>query len=301
MDPFTAPLIPRESARSAGHGRATARLTAVVLLGAASAVLLTSCTAATASSGAGGGSGGSVAQAATPSKGGDAARAAVDRSVTVTGDLQLSAAHPVDVASAVSSIVTGAGGRVQTEDRRPEDRGGSADLTVRIPSTAFPATLAALERQGTVVDVTVRSTDVTSRATDYAVRLTGLRTSIGRLQTLLARSTTTTDLVRIESSLTKRQTDLEQLLAEQKDLTDQVAFATLAVTIRVPGVVAHPAPATFVSGFAAGFAGLTVAVGAAVVVIGVVLPWLIAFAAVAALVLLLLRVVRRRGRRPMST
>lgn len=260
---------------------------------------LTGCTSAAtsaaSSSGSGGGSTGGAASLTI-----DNQKTSVDRSITIAGDLQLSAANPIGAAQAVAGIVTGAGGRVQTDDTHPTGRSASADLTVRIPSAVFPATLKAIERQGRVAAVSVRSTDVTSRVTDYAVRLTGLRTSIARLQTLLAKSTTTTDLVQIESSLTTRQTDLEQLLADQKGLTDQIAFSTLSVTIRSPDAVAAPAPETFAGGFGAGFAGLVAALGWAIVVVGVLLPWLIALAVVVIVVLGVRRLVRR-SRRPAST
>lgn len=273
------------------------------MLSALGVGLLSGCTSAASSAGAAsaGGSGGDSAATGAQASSGRAAKTGVDRSITVTGDLQLSAADPVRAAAAVAGVVTGAGGRVQTDDEHPGRRSGSADLTVRIPSAAFTATLRSIERQGRVTAVSERSTDVTSQVTDYAVRLAGLRTSITRLQTLLARSTTTTDLVRIESSLTTRQTDLEQLLAEQKDLNDQVAFATLSIAIRSPDVVARPAPSTFVTGFGAGLAGLVAALAWTGVLLGVLLPWLLLTAVVALVVLGARRLLRRRTRRPASS
>ncbi|WP_375401296.1 DUF4349 domain-containing protein [uncultured Amnibacterium sp.] len=302
METLGSSRSPQDSTRSRRAGPRSARRTGLVLLALLGIGLLTGCTSAAtgAASAAGGGTGGAVADQAAASAAGGIQKASVDRSITITGDLQLSAADAIGAGRDIAAIVTGAGGRVQTEDEHPNGRRGSADLTVRIPADTFPATLKAIERQGKVLDVSVRSTDMTSRVTDYAVRLAGLRTSITRLQALLAKSTTTTDLVQIESSLTKRQTDLEQLLADQKGLTDQIAFSTLSVTIRSPGAVAAPAPDTFASGFGAGFDGLVSALGWAVVMVGVLLPWLIALAVIVIVVLGARRLVRR-SRRPAST
>ena len=295
---------PQDSTRSLRAGPRSARRAALGLLALLSVGLLTACTSAAMSASSSGSRDG--AHPAALSAGGaasaaiDLQKAAVDRSITITGDLQLSAADPIGAGRAVAGIVTGAGGRVQTEDEHPNGRRGSADLTVRIPADAFPATLKAIEGQGNVLDVSVRSTDVASRVTDYVVRLAALRTSVARLQTLLAKSTTTTDLVQIESSLTTRQTALEDLLADQKGLTDQIAFSTLSVTIRSPSAAAAPAPDTFASGFGAGFAGLVATLGWAVVMVGVLLPWLIALVVVVITVLGARRLVRR-SRRPAST
>ena len=287
--------------------RAGVRAPLLTALALACAALLSGCTASAASAAGGGvaaarpgvhdqaqGSFSSADRtAAETSAGVLSGSTATDRSVTVIGDLALRAADPVSAARSIAALVAAAGGRVQTQDEHPSARNASADLTVRIPSSAFPATLGAIERRGKVVSVSVRSADVTSRVTDYGVRIAGLRTSITRLQALLARSTTTTDLVRIESSLTDRQTDLEQLLAEQKALSDQVAFSTLTITVQAPDVPPRTAPSTFVSGFAAGVAALGATLGWMFVALGVLLPWLVVLAVVGVVALAVRRLVRR--------
>jgi hypothetical protein len=102
------------------------------------------------------------------------------------------------------------------------------------------------------------------------------------------------DLVAIESELTTRQSDLESLETQQRSLADQVDLAT--ITLRLGSVATAPkqAPATFASGFVAGWDALVGFLGVLVVVLGVALPWL-AFAAVIALATLwVVRSIRRR-------
>lgn len=270
--------------------------------------LLAGCTGGSGGSSAGGGyaaSGGGDAGASSAS-GDTAAKTASsgaaggsattgDRSVVTAGDLDLTAADPISTAHAISTIVTGDGGRVQSLNEQPKGQ-ASADLTVRIPSSVFDAALTAIEHRATVRSVSIHSADVTTQVTDYGVRIANLRTSIGRLQTLLATATDTTALVEIESSLTTRQTDLEQLLAQQKDLTDQVSFATLGITIESPAVVRATGPGTFVAGFLAGLQGLGSTLAALAVIAGVLLPWVVVVGLVTFVAWWGVRLVRRRRR-----
>jgi hypothetical protein len=219
-----------------------------------------------------------------------------DRSITTTGSLDLTAADPIGAATDIAGIVAGSGGRVENLDEAPAKQ-ASSHLTARIPSSAFDATLASIKRAGRVQNLTLRSTDVTAQVTDYGVRIAGLRSSIARLQALLAKASTTTDLVQIEGTLTNRETDLEQLLAQQKALTDQVAYATLIISIVRPAVVHRVVPTDFLSGLLAGGAALLATLAALAVGLGVALPWLVAVGIVAAVAVAVRRRVRATQRR----
>ncbi len=215
--------------------------------------------------------------------------------MVTTGNLDLMSPDPIAASHAISAIVTGEGGRVQSLNEQPKGQ-ASADLTVRIPSAVFDSTLTAIEHSGRTRSVSIHSTDVTSQVTDYGVRIANLRTSIARLQTLLARATDTTALVDIESSLTTRQTDLEQLLAQQKDLADQVSYATLGITVESPAVVHADSPGTFVAGFLAGLAALGTTLATLAVIVGVLLPWVVVAGLLALVGWWAVRQARRRRR-----
>jgi len=280
------------------------RRLAIVLL-ATGSVLLTGVLAGCTSSGSGGssassaGSGGYAVGASDAggkaSSGGGSSTKAEDRAVVTTGDLDLVSSDPIAASHAISAVVTGVGGHIQSLSEQPKGQ-ASADLTVRIPSAVFDSTLTAIEQHGRTRSVSVHSTDVTSQVTDYGVRIANLRTSIARLQVLLARATDTGALVDIESSLTTRQTDLEQLLAQQKDLADQVSYATLGITIESPTVVRSTAPGTFVAGFLAGLAALGRTLATLAVIVGVLLPWVVVVGLLALVGWWAVRQVRRRRR-----
>lgn len=271
-------------------------LTAAVVAAIATASLA-GCTmsgGSTASSAGGGAAAGAVPKPMTAEAGAAGAKA-VDRSVVTTGTLRLAADDPVAVAGRITDLVDAAGGHVERSAEDPAER-PSADLVVRIPAAAFDRTLDAIERQGHVRDVSVRATDVTAQVTDYAVRIANLRTSIDRLRTLLAKATSSADLVQIESTLTDRQGSLEQLLAQQRSLADQVDLATLTISIVVPAAAPRTGPADFVGGLVAGTEALGRAAAATAVGLGLVLPWAAALGLLGGIVLAAVRVVRRRTR-----
>jgi hypothetical protein len=255
---------------------------------------LAGCTATGAATSAGGSGGSRADSGAVAAAGTSSGSAAADRSVVTTGSVHLVADDPIRAAGRITDLVEAADGRVARSTEDPSGR-PSARLTLRIPAAAFQRTLVAIEREGRLRDASIGATDVTAQVTDYGVRIANLRTSIGRLQVLLSKATSSTALVEIESTLTARQGSLEQLLAQQHALADQVASATLTVSIVVPAAAPKPGPADFVTGLVAGSAGLAATAGALAVALGVVLPWAAVLGVLAGIGALVVR-ARRRAR-----
>ncbi|WP_375389432.1 DUF4349 domain-containing protein [uncultured Amnibacterium sp.] len=223
------------------------------------------------------------------------AAAPAERAVVTTGSLRLVSDHPIRIAQRITDLVEAADGRIARSSEDPSGR-PSAQLSLRIPSDAFQRTLTAIQQQDgvDVRDVQIDATDVTARVTDYGVRIANLRTSITRLQALLAKATSSSALVEIEGALTDRQGTLEQLLAEQRTLTDQVAYATLDVSVVVPAAAPKAGPGDFVGGLVAGFEALAATGSALAVGAGVLLPWVVVLGALGAAAALIARRVRRR-------
>jgi hypothetical protein len=197
--------------------------------------------------------------------------------------------------------VESAGGRV---DERTEqtasggDEGAYADLVVRVPADALTGVLADLEELGEVASVSVTRSDVTGQTVDLDARISALQTSVTRLQTLLDEAPTTEALLAAEGALSGRQEQLESLQSQRALLADQVELSTLRVHLQQPGVAPPGGPDGFVDALGTGWNALVSAAGTAVVVLGVLLPWLLVAAGIAAVVLLLLRRTRRRSALP---
>jgi hypothetical protein len=275
-------------------GTAAAALAVAVLVGCTGP----GSTSGSADSGSGGG--GSVPQPAAPGDPGSAPEEAdADRQVVTTATAFLAVDDPIAGAQQVSELVESVGGRIDDRTERAasgEDgaEGAAADLVVRVPSDELTGVLADLADLGDVENVSVSRSDVTATAVDLDARISALQTSVARLQALMDDAAGVEDLLAAEEILSERQGELESLQSQRALLADQVELSTLSVHLEPFGVAPVGGPDGFLDGLGTGWRALTTAVGAAVVVLGVVLPWLAVAALVAAGVLVPVRLARRR-------
>jgi Domain of unknown function (DUF4349) len=278
------------------HGTAVVTLVLVGLLAGCSASRSGTSTSVADTAAAKGGSAlsGAAPQAAAGTD--QVAADAAGRQVVTTGTAQLTVADPRKAASAVVALVEGVGGRVDArkEQTAAEGRDAFAQLTVRIPSADLTSTLTKLEDIGQVDQINLSAQDVTGTAEDLDARIRALKLSVARMEDLLSRATSNADLIAAENALTERQSNLEALQSQRARLAEQVALSTLDITLTTPGNAPEPTTHGFLGGLAAGWHALVSLLGALVLVVGVLLPWL-AFAAVITIaVVAALRWVRRR-------
>ncbi len=232
------------------------------------------------------------------------ADAADDRSVITNGSVSITVDDPIAASQRATGIVTAAGGRVDSRTEYPEadNRQASASLLLRIPAERLDATLQELQELGTVNTVSVSSTDVTMQVEDLDARIGALQTSVNRLTQLLAQADDISDLITIETELTNRQAQLDSLVAQRAAVGDQVEFATVWLELYAPGIVAPAEPDTFWDGLVAGWNALWSFLGGLMVALGVLAPWLLFLAVIAAvatgIVLLAVRGSRRSNRAP---
>ena len=220
-----------------------------------------------------------------------------DRAQIITGYMTVTVDVPGDAALEAIRIVEGVTGRIDGRQEYAPANGdkGSANLTLRIPSTALDSTIEKLGALGEVIEISTTADDVTSQVKDVDARVKSLQASVDRLTALLATASDVDQLVSIESELTQRQGDLESMLAQQRSLGDAVSLATITLSlISEEDAPPPPAPVTFLTGLETGWNSFVAFVSGLVVVIGVLLPWLVFFALVGGAVLLVLRRRKRR-------
>lgn len=193
-------------------------------------------------------------------------------------------------------IVDRAGGSIAQRSERAasESEPGRAELTLRIPSAAVTATLQELKKLGEARNTTIDSTDVTAQSEDLDARIAALRTSVDRLLDLMSKATTTEALITIESALSERQANLEALESQKRNLDDQVQLSTVQLYLVSEKDAPAENPDTFWTGIVAGWSAFVATVGTALVVLGVLVPWIAAGALITAIVLLWVRLARRR-------
>lgn len=215
-----------------------------------------------------------------------------------------------DVSAAVSQVVSLAarhGGQVYGSDVQlgdgTEPRG---TLTLKLPPAKVEDAIAELASVGTVISRTQNTDDVTQQSIDLDVRIASQQQSVDRVRALLADTKDLNEVVRVESELTNRETELERLQALKRDLAGQTALATLTVQLsKTPIVTPITEPAPIVKSnqrpgighaFSTGWRVFVNTLAAILVVIGLAAPFLATVGAGLALVWWLSRRQQRRLR-----
>lgn len=220
------------------------------------------------------------------------------RSVIRTGQISLEVSDPDAAAQEAAEIAERAGGSVEsmTVHRASADTAAGADLALRVPADRLDETFEALTGVGEVVTQSRSAVDVTAEHVDLQARVAALEESVDRLKTLMAGADTTTELIEAESALSQRQQELDGLRAQLKSLEGQVDEATIWVSLSTKSALPGGGPANFWEGLLAGLDSLGAAGAGALVVLGILLPWLALAALLALAIVLIVRGVRS-GRR----
>jgi hypothetical protein len=204
-----------------------------------------------------------------------------------------------DAASAATrlrSVAITHGGTVTTENVMSGAKSSYSQSTVvlSVPADQLDGALTDIAAIGEVQVRTIQSADVTAKVADVDARIKTMRDSIARMQELLTRAGSVSEIAQVESELTRRQSDLESLLAQQKALAQRVAQSPITVTLSTqPIVIEPPAPQTgFLAGLSSGWKALKSFTVGALTVVGALLPFLVVFALIGAPVVWLVR--RRR-------
>jgi len=216
-----------------------------------------------------------------------------DRSVITHGSVTLSTDDPVTAADDITRMVESMGGWVEgmTLQAGSETVDPSAHVVTRLPSDDVGTALGRLRDVGELESVQLDRTDVTLEVHDLEARIRAVRMSVERMQVLLAGADTTEDLIAAEQMLTDRQSQLEQLLSQQAGLSDQVSMSTLTIDVVVPEEVVPEVVEPkegFLGGLENGWNAFLEFGSGALLVLGVLLPWLV-FVALLAVVALWLR------------
>ncbi len=217
-----------------------------------------------------------------------------ERSVIITGALYMTVEDPIAVADQAAGIVKNAGGRIDARsETAPDERyGGSAALTMRIPSNKLDAVVDNLRALGTVDQYSTDSYDVTTEVTDLDAQISTLRASTARIEGLLANAKDISDIITLENELDGRQAELVSLEARQRGLDDQVSMSTIDLSLTTEPVViieVDDSPETFWDGLVSGWNGLVGFVSVALIVVGLLLPWLALMALIAAAIVIPIR------------
>jgi hypothetical protein len=190
-----------------------------------------------------------------------------------------------------------AGGYVGDETTTRDEEGAERTrLVLRVPVEKYDDVLSGLQGAGRLLERTAKAQDVTDQVVDVESRITSQRASVTRIRALMDQATKLSDVVTLEGELSRREADLEALLARQASLKDRTSMATITLTLSEKPVekkAKEDDEPGFLDALAGGWDALVTVLRWIAVAFGAVLP----FAAVAlVLALVWLRLLRGRRR-----
>ncbi|HSO04780.1 MAG TPA: DUF4349 domain-containing protein [Candidatus Limnocylindrales bacterium] len=161
------------------------------------------------------------------------------------------------------ATVLAMGGRVTSESVVTEDSGGGIDpyvadslaasrdmgmsypypwypsgpgiwLTVQVPVEDYDEAMEAARDAGEVVQMQQSTYDVGAQVADVDARIAALEASLLRLTALMDEATDITDVITLEQAISQRQSELDALRAQQRDLANQTAMSQISLTLMSP-------------------------------------------------------------------
>lgn len=220
------------------------------------------------------------------------------RDVVKTASMTITVPDPSAAADEAAVIVERADGRV---DSRSEDAGSGSgravtSIVLRVPAAKLDEVMRQLKTLGTLETATTAADDVTAQRVDLDARIRALQTSVDRLLAIMRDAGDPEALIRAEDALSERQAELDSLRAQREALGDQIAYSTVDLSFYAERV-GGPAPKQY-EGFLGqvqrGWDAMVAVGGSAVLLLGVMLPWLAVLAVVAGVIYFLVRWAQRR-------
>jgi hypothetical protein len=234
-----------------------------------------------------GGAGDSKSSGSAPQGQGKAAeQPTITRAIIKTGSLTIEAGDVDAQRQKAITVITGLKGQVSSEDTGSDDDGRitRANLVLKVPTSSYETAIQRLSELGKRMQIHQESSDVTEQVVDVESRIATQRASLERMRTLLTKANTIGEIVSVETELTRREADLESLLAKQKNLALQTELATLALTLTAKGegpVVEEDPDRGFLVGLKGGWDAFTTTFSALATALGAVLPFLVLLALIA--------------------
>lgn len=176
------------------------------------------------------------------------------RAVIETGAVSLTSPDVAKARFELQKVVDDLRGQIDDENTVTGKQGEirMTRLVVRVPVTRFDEAMTRFAKVGTLVEQSRKAQDVTTEVIDTAARMRAQQASVDRVQALLARASTISEIVDIETQLTRRQADLDSLRQQAAYLKDQTELSTINVYVeKARGPVAHQ-PSEHHNAFVAG-------------------------------------------------
>ncbi|MGW4705813.1 DUF4349 domain-containing protein [Streptomyces sp. NPDC004285] len=223
---------------------------------------------------------GAAADSGSGAAGKPAAKVPEQKHVIRTAELSVEVDDAAKALATARRTAVDAGGHVENEStERVDDTSLTSQIVLRVPQERYDSVLAELAGGGKLLDRRADAKDVTGQVVDVDSRIATQRASVARVRALMDRAERLSDVVTLEGELSRRQADLEALLAQQASLKDRTTMATITLHLSEPEKAGPPEHEEGRPGFGDALGGGWNALVAAAAWIGIVLtalaPWLV--------------------------
>ncbi|MFE1382044.1 DUF4349 domain-containing protein [Streptomyces sp. NPDC058740] len=228
--------------------------------------------------GGAGAAGSAGAEKAPDGKAGTRAPVPAPQHVIRTAELFVEVPDAGKALAAARRVTAGVGGHVENETtERVDDTHVTSRVVLRVPQGRYDSVLAELAGAGRLLSRKADAKDVTGQVVDVESRIATQRASVARVRALMDKATRLSDVVTLEGELSRRQADLESLLAQQAALKDRTELATITLELTEPegaGAVEDEDRPGFLDALGGGWNALVAALAWALVVLAAIAPWL---------------------------
>jgi len=206
------------------------------------------------------------------------------RAIVYNGQITVRVEQVADATQRVRTLATSAGGFVGSEKSASGGSQAQSSITIRVPAEKFDGILSDVAKLGKELDRSVNAEDVTAAVVDLEARIKAQQASVDSVRRMFSQAKQLSEVVQLEQELSRRQAELDALLAKQRRLDDLVKLSTVTVNLvgpDTPYIEPKSDDPSFLGGLEAGWDTFLFILRIAAAVIGFLLPFLIVAAVLA--------------------
>jgi hypothetical protein len=148
----------------------------------------------------------------------------------------------------------------------------SATVVVRVPASAFEATVAEIKGLGAVRTVSLNIQDITEEYVDLQAQKEALQRQLDQYSRILEKAETVEDILKIQVEIGKSQTELDRIEGRLRYLDNRVDLATLTVYLQEPAPIGGDSGHSFITAINNGIEGFLDMIDALIIAILTFLP-----------------------------
>jgi hypothetical protein len=235
------------------------------------------------------------------------AQAADSRKIIMSANISMQTTTYDKAVASLEDLVNQDGGFVQDSSTQGTGKSGNdrtASYTVRIPSDKLDTFISGVGGIGKVISKSKKGEDVTQNYFDTDAHLTTLNAEKTRILDILSKTQNITDVITVEQKLTDIDNQIEQLTGELQKMDSLIDMSTVTININEVVVITNT-PNNFGGQVLSVLQGSSKALIATlkVILIGIIaiLPFVIVFGAVAAVIFFIVRNRRKHKKKTDAT